>query len=268
MDQVSTARLVIEGRYPEDEERVVNVVRTDFSLTNDDITRFLQAKFPNDYGWNRSMQRIVLVAINYEIIWESLDVAHDLSWLETTADALDYLKDTIKGDELSTTKKGERPQIVLDTEDKITMILSTSRTPLVDNLEQHLRLHEHLRKYDIVLKQIRFIAEKIDSRSNKTKPKNNNKSGNLPKFGIFCTLCGRKGHLQNDCKSKTFCTICSSKSHFVPQCKKNIKKEETRQMSNSNKTSFEVDSVLSEDEEDNQRSNDSSEETAVVEKLA
>eukprot|EP00924_Labyrinthula_sp_SR-Ha-C_P001973 augustus_masked-scaffold_30-processed-gene-3.13-mRNA-1 protein AED:1.00 eAED:1.00 QI:0/0/0/0/1/1/3/0/364 len=95
MDQVSTARLVIEGRYPEDEERVVNVVRTDFSLTNDDITRFLQAKFPNDYGWNRSMQRIVLVAINYEIIWESLDVAHDLSWLETTADALDYLKDTV-----------------------------------------------------------------------------------------------------------------------------------------------------------------------------
>eukprot|EP00924_Labyrinthula_sp_SR-Ha-C_P012119 augustus_masked-scaffold_26-processed-gene-4.12-mRNA-1 protein AED:1.00 eAED:1.00 QI:0/0/0/0/1/1/5/0/494 len=64
-------------------------------LTNDDITRFLQAKFPNDYGWNRSMQRIVLVAINYEIIWESLDVAHDLSWLETTADALDYLKDTV-----------------------------------------------------------------------------------------------------------------------------------------------------------------------------
>eukprot|EP00924_Labyrinthula_sp_SR-Ha-C_P011538 augustus_masked-scaffold_17-processed-gene-0.1-mRNA-1 protein AED:1.00 eAED:1.00 QI:0/-1/0/0/-1/1/1/0/501 len=92
MDQVSTVRLVIEGRYPEDEERVVNVVRTDFRLTNDDIARFLQAKFPNNYGWNRNKQRIVLAAMSYEVIWESLDVAHDLSWLETTADALDYLK--------------------------------------------------------------------------------------------------------------------------------------------------------------------------------
>eukprot|EP00924_Labyrinthula_sp_SR-Ha-C_P002001 snap_masked-scaffold_30-processed-gene-3.95-mRNA-1 protein AED:1.00 eAED:1.00 QI:0/0/0/0/1/1/2/0/421 len=96
MDQVSTARLVIEGQYPEDEKRVVNVVRTDFRLTNDDITRFLQAKFPNNYGWNRNKQRIVLASMSYE---ESLDVAHDLSWLDTTADALDYLNDSVPSTE-------------------------------------------------------------------------------------------------------------------------------------------------------------------------
>eukprot|EP00924_Labyrinthula_sp_SR-Ha-C_P000463 snap_masked-scaffold_103-processed-gene-0.27-mRNA-1 protein AED:1.00 eAED:1.00 QI:0/0/0/0/1/1/3/0/268 len=92
----------------------------------------------------------------------------------------------------------------LNEEDKITMILCIIRKPLVNNLEQHLRLHEHLRKYDIVLKEMRFIAEKIDSRSNKPKPKNNNNVGNYQSLAYFAPDVVAKDICKTTVSQKTF----------------------------------------------------------------
>eukprot|EP00924_Labyrinthula_sp_SR-Ha-C_P011841 snap_masked-scaffold_88-processed-gene-0.33-mRNA-1 protein AED:1.00 eAED:1.00 QI:0/-1/0/0/-1/1/1/0/555 len=102
----------------------------------------------------------------------------------------------------------------LNDEDKIAWIMRILKHPLVDSLQQQLRLHTNLRKYYTILKELRFIAEKIDN--NKKSSNNHYSQSSKPKKK--CGRCWRTNHVTKKCTARTYCILCKSDKHFAPAC--------------------------------------------------
>eukprot|EP00924_Labyrinthula_sp_SR-Ha-C_P002039 snap_masked-scaffold_90-processed-gene-0.27-mRNA-1 protein AED:1.00 eAED:1.00 QI:0/0/0/0/1/1/3/0/785 len=97
----------------------------------------------------------------------------------------------------------------LNDEDKIAWIMRILKHPLVDSLQQQLRLHTNLRKYYTILKELRFIAEKIDN--NKKSSNNHYSQSSKPKKK--CGRCWRTNHVTKNARLERI-----SDKHFAPAC--------------------------------------------------